>query len=651
MSIRFQCDCGKSFQVNESLAGRSAKCPQCGQPLLIPRAGTAASTIRTPPAVFVSSTEADLRPYRQQISLATSASGLMPRMMEYWVAKDARPPLDECLHKITGGGPENLPPANVVVVIVAHRYGWVPAEQPGNDDYSITWIECLKAQEMGLEILAFVLDDEKVDWPDELKEDYRVTQATREKKSIEEMTSIYQDVLFKQQKLDEFRQWLMPQRICNKFTTPDDLYNKVRAALDDWKQRHPEFQSAALEDRPDAMDPTRYLQLLLEECSGIDIRGLQVASGRATHFPIDELYIPLTMAGRGEDDCRTDCQSVPTGQDETKPDGRIGNPSYKNHIGLDEALRHARLVIIGDPGAGKTTFLRRIAFLLCRTLLGADPKAAKDRLGLDGQPFPLLVRVGELCQHIAGRRERKEGPLKDESPEWLADFLTTASKEYKWELSETFFQQTLAGGQAMLLLDGLDEAPTDALRQQVSALVQKATTVYPNLRLAVTSRPAAYEGQVVLPNFTQAQIEHLEDQAVANFLHRWCGALFPESEERAQRHHAELLYALHSRVEIRRIARNPVMLTALAVVHWNEKRIPDQRADLYESIIKWLSLARQREGREPAERCVSLLQDLALYMQDHTNGRQVQIPRREAAEAIAGSFREGEEHERIARAD
>ena len=218
-------------------------------------------------------------------------------------------------------------------------------------------------------------------------------------------------------------------------------------------------------------------------------------------------------------------------------------------------------------------------------------------------------------------------------------------------LSEAFFQQTLEEGQAVLLLDGLDEAPTDALRRQISHMIQKAATVYPQLRLVVTSRPAAYEGQVVLPNFAQAQIEHLEDEAVANFLRRWCQALFPESQERAERHHAELLHSLHARVEIRRIARNPVMLTALAVVHWNEKRIPERRADLYESIIKWLSLARQYEGREPAERCVSLLQDLALYMQDHQSGRQVQIPRREAAEAIAGSFREGEEHERIARAD
>ena len=46
-----------------------------------------------------------------------------------------------------------------------------------------------------------------------------------------------------------------------------------------------------------------------------------------------------------------------------------------------------------------------------------------------------------------------------------------------------------------------------------------------------------------------------------------------------------------------------VSLTALAVVHWNEKRIPDQRAELYESIVTWLSRAREdRKDRIPAER-------------------------------------------------
>ena len=55
------------------------------------------------------------------------------------------------------------------------------------------------------------------------------------------------------------------------------------------------------------------------------------------------------------------------------------------------------------------------------------------------------------------------------------------------------------------------------------------------------------------------------------------------------------------------------MLTAPAVVHWNERRLPEQRADLYNSFIRWLSRSREpREGRATADRTVVLLQELAL---------------------------------------
>jgi len=156
----------------------------------------------------------------------------------------------------------------------------------------------------------------------------------------------------------------------------------------------------------------------------------------------------------------------------------------------------------------------------------------------------------------------------------------------------------------------------------------------------VTSRPAACTGEAQLP-FEHARIEPLDDEAIGVFLRRWCGALYPESTDEAEAHGTELSAALQSRREIRRLARNPVMLTALAVVHWNERRLPEQRAELYDSILRWLARSReQRPGRPSAERCLALLQELALSMQNHPEGRQVQLSRRLAAEALAPEFGE-----------
>lgn len=82
------------------------------------------------------------------------------------------------------------------------------------------------------------------------------------------------------------------------------------------------------------------------------------------------------------------------------------------------------------------------------------------------------------------------------------------------------------------------------------------------------------------------------------------------------------------------------MLTALAVVHWNENRLPEQRAELYESVLTWLFRSREeKERRVKADRCRKLLQKLALAMFTHPKGRQRQVCLRWAAERLAGEFK------------
>ena len=101
----------------------------------------------------------------------------------------------------------------------------------------------------------------------------------------------------------------------------------------------------------------------------------------------------------------------------------------------------------------------------------------------------------------------------------------------------------------------------------------------------------------------------------------------------------ELQSALAGKPEIRAMASNPVMLTALAVVHWNERRLPEQRADLYESILMWLARAREdKPGRVSADRCLKLLAVLALTMQLRDPERVVQMSRRDAAEHLVRYF-------------
>lgn len=169
-------------------------------------------------------------------------------------------------------------------------------------------------------------------------------------------------------------------------------------------------------------------------------------------------------------------------------------------------------------------------------------------------------------------------------------------------------------------------------------MVKEASTAYNDCHFVLTSRPKAYQGTTRLSGFENVNVAPLTDKSIDTFFNHWYAALFPNAPERASTHYRELKRAVDLRPEIYRMATNPVMLTALAVVHWNAKRIPEQRADLYESIITWLSRDREsRSGRALPEECADHLQTVALAMQDDPEGRQTQWSRRKAAECIFNS--------------
>ena len=81
------------------------------------------------------------------------------------------------------------------------------------------------------------------------------------------------------------------------------------------------------------------------------------------------------------------------------------------------------------------------------------------------------------------------------------------------------------------------------------------------------------------------------------------------------------------------------MLTALAAIHYNERRLPDDRADLYKSILYWLAGSRERKpGRRRDKDCLKLLALLAFGMQTNASGRLAQAERSLAATLLEGKL-------------
>ena len=225
--------------------------------------------------------------------------------------------------------------------------------------------------------------------------------------------------------------------------------------------------------RPE-QNPDRYIHWLRGETGRVELERLLDSPDQVPAPAIDTLCIRLeTRAGR--------------------PDEVEGRSPER--IPLEGILKNRLVVIEGAPGCGKTTFLRRIAWRLCR----ADKENDALRLPVEG--FPMLVRIYRLDEHISATLEAREGgdPSTADDPRWIAHYLVHQG----WGLDEGFFAEKLAQPGNVLLVDGLDEASSEARREEIVELLLKAVGQY-DCHFVVTTRPGAHQRKATLRDFTRA---------------------------------------------------------------------------------------------------------------------------------------------------
>jgi hypothetical protein len=231
------------------------------------------------------------------------------------------------------------------------------------------------------------------------------------------------------------------------------------------------------------------------------------------------------------------------------------------------------LVILGQPGAGKTTFLKRLAL----SLLSGDDQM------LDQFSAPLLVRLYELTSD-------EPGPLITHLADLFAlrfEFTADDSQDFRYRIRESVLLKTLAEMNALILLDGFDEIAPSRVAA-VTADIQRLAYVSGAFRIVVSARTSSF--QVNLSRCEVFELSPFDDTQIRAF----CRQFF-ENLRTADDFLRDISQSPFADVTLR-----PLNLAHLCAIYERGGGIPDKPKAVYRKVVTLL--LEEWDAQKPVRR-------------------------------------------------
>ena len=288
-------------------------------------------------------------------------------------------------------------------------------------------------------------------------------------------------------------------------------------------------------------------------------------------YNLSVAYITLSVAQRS---------SFPSLMAVSSSENSEDNP-LQEIVPADIALASShRLLIRGLAGSGKTTLLQWIA-------VRAATNSFEEQLADWNGCIPFYIRLRRYSQSRLPKPE---------------EFIDFAASAIAGTMPEKWVYHVLRSGQAIVLVDGVDEVSASQ-REEVHTWLRDLVETYKDARFIVTSRPHAIEeGWMNHEAFNDAMLQEMELADIFLFINHWHEAikqnLLTDEEKKEVVPIAEhLKERVKQTLALRNLATNPLLCAMLCALNRERRQqLPINRIELYEACCLLLLERREKES-------------------------------------------------------
>jgi len=331
----------------------------------------------------------------------------------------------------------------------------------------------------------------------------------------------------------------------------------------------------------------KYLEAVVADFYPLSLPGLDVHSGdpAKARLPLADIYIDLNTTTQVEKK-----QRRPDRKEKglTVPFDRQENRPLTALEALDQS-HDRRMVLLGKPGTGKSTFVRYLALCMAQELCGESRKINN---WTGKAALPVAVSLGHFAESLSKDVKKGSAELVEQ---YLVDNLLKMNDQMADFSLHLLSALEKEGG--LILFDGLDEVADLNLRPVVVQAVEAFVKRYSrntNSHFLVTCRYHSYQQDENwrLTDWPVYELDLFTPEQIEQFVTKWYEQhtlLEPRRAFEYAEKKKKLLAAVQpgERRRLHQVASYPIILAVMAIVHAHYE-LPDSRAEVYEQCVQLL---------------------------------------------------------------